>query len=317
MSKWMLFIVALTVKTSVVAEDRAIAVTFDDLPFVMMAGSEPDLLASKTEQLVRCLTRESIPAVGFVNEGALYRDGRLQLDRVEVLANWLRAGFELGNHTHSHVSLNHVPLDTFLDEVIRGEEVIRPLSAKFGQKVRWFRHPFLHLGADQRTRDESNSRLAELGYAVAPVTINSAEWVFAAAYALARDQDDGALQGRIGSAYVDYMLAVVQQAEEMARRLFARRIAHVLLVHANALNADYFCTLAVALKRQGYRFVSIDEALQDDAYASRLPDRKLEGYSWLDRWARAVGFPPVRQVAVPDFVTRSAASVTGPYAESK
>lgn len=311
MSRWLLLIAALSSAPAEGADDHAMAVTFDDLPFVMVTGTDPVLLASKTEKLVGCLSREAIPAVGFVNEGALYRDGRLDPVRVDLLRRWLDAGFELGNHTFSHVSLNRVPLDTFLADVVRGEEVIRPLSAEYGRPLRWFRHPYLHLRPDQRIRTESLGRLAELGYVEAPVTINSAEWLFAAAYARAHTDGDGLLAGRVGSAYVDHMLKVVRRAEDMANRLFARSITHVLLAHANALNADHFCALALALKQRGYRFVPLDDALQDGAYAFPLPDRELEGYSWLERWAHGAGFPPVSQVAVPDFVARLAAPLAG------
>lgn len=311
MSKWILLIVVLSTARVVTAEDRAMAVTIDDLPFVMVGGTDPELLTSKTGKLVQCLSRHGIPAVGFVNEGALYREGRLDPGRVELLQAWLRTGLELGNHTHSHLSLNRVTLDTFLADVVRGEEVTRPLSAQYGQRLRWFRHPYLHLGPNRQVRMESLARLAELGYAEAPVTINSAEWVFAAAYARALAEGDEATAARVGSAWLDYMGEVIRQAEESASRLFGRPIRHVLLSHANALNGDCFCSLVSMLKRRGYRFVSLDEALEDKAYSFPLPDREMEGYSWLDRWMQGAGFPPTRQVTVPEFVTRLAASLVG------
>ena len=44
--------------------------------------------------------------------------------------------------------------------------------------------------------------------------------------------------------------------------MFGREIPQVLLLHANALNAERFGAVADALVRRGYRFISLDEALQ-------------------------------------------------------
>jgi hypothetical protein len=57
---------------------------------------------------------------------------------------------------------------------------------------------------------------------------------------------------------------------------------------ANELNAATIAELVAATKRRGYRFISLDEAMRDPAYA-----RGAEGYSgrygpsWLHRWAMA------------------------------
>ena len=61
------------------------------------------------------------------------------------------------------------------------------------------------------------------------------------------------------------------------------------MLHANAINADYFGRLAGMMKRRGYRFVSRDEALQDGAYGS--PDTRVGrwGLSWLHPWALTAG----------------------------
>jgi hypothetical protein len=60
-------------------------------------------------------------------------------------------------------------------------------------------------------------------------------------------------------------------------------------VHANRLNADHFERIAAMLARRGYRFVPLEEALADEAYAS--PDRftGAGGISWLHRFALTRG----------------------------
>ncbi|MBI3431539.1 MAG: polysaccharide deacetylase family protein [Hydrogenophilales bacterium] len=281
---------------------RAVAITFDDLPFAAVPTEDDAQLEAMTARLLRSLQAERVPAVGFVNEANLTRDDTLDPLRVGLLRSWIRAGFELGNHTYSHLSLNRTSLDAFEADLLRGETVTRPLMQSAGKPLRWFRHPFLHQGASPEVRTAFQDFLAAHGYAVAPVTVNSAEWVFAAAYARAQAQRDADAAHRIGDAYVPYMQAVFAQAEQLALDLFGRPISHVLVLHANALNADYFDALAAMLKQRGYRFISLDDALTDSAYASPAAWNGVEGESWLEGWARQAGLRPPLAPPVPGFV---------------
>ena len=58
-----------------------------------------------TAKLLGTLRDQKIPVVGFVNEKKLYKPGEVD-ERIKALQMWLDYGFELGNHTFSHVSLN-------------------------------------------------------------------------------------------------------------------------------------------------------------------------------------------------------------------
>ena len=98
---------------------------------------------------------------------------------------WLDAGLELGNHTYSHRDLNTVPLDQFQADVLRGETVTRGLLKGRAQRLRYFRHPFLHMGSDLKVRRAFEVFLSSHGYTVAPVTVDNDDFVYAAAYAKA------------------------------------------------------------------------------------------------------------------------------------
>ncbi|MEE8524760.1 MAG: polysaccharide deacetylase, partial [Thermoanaerobaculia bacterium] len=127
--------------------------------------------------------------------------------------------------------------------------------------------------------------LTERGYRVAPVTVDNSEWIFARAYDEALDRGDKPLGQRLGDAYQVYMEAMVEYYEGQSLALFEREIPQVLLLHANALNAHHLAPLLKRLVARGYRFVDLDTALADPAYAS--PDRYIGpgGITWLHRWA--------------------------------
>lgn len=283
---------------------RAVAVTFDDLPFASVPADDNPSLGRMTSRLLQHLQTEQVSAVGFVNEAKLYHEGSLDPARVELLRSWLRAGFELGNHTASHPSLNRVPLDAFEADLLQGEAVTRPLMQSEGRTLRWFRHPFLHLGTTPEVRTAFQDFLAVHGYIAAPVTVNNSEWVFAVAYSRAQAQGDQDAVRQIGAAYVPYMQASFARVEQLALDLFGRTIPHVVVLHANSLNADHFGALAAMLKQRGYHFISLDDALRDSAYASPLGLSGFEGESWLENWSRQAGLRPSQQPEVPDFVTR-------------
>lgn len=282
--------------------ERAVAITFDDLPFASVPVEDNASLIDMTSRLLQHLKTERVPAVGFVNEAKLYREGHLDPARVGLLRSWLLAGFELGNHTASHPSLNRVPLDAFEADLLQGETVTRPLMQSEGRTLRWFRHPYLHLGTTPEVRNAFQDFLVAHGYTVAPVTVNNAEWVFAVAYARAQAQGDSDTAQRIGAAYVPYLDAAFARAEQQALDLFGRPIPHVLVLHANALNADYFAALTTMLRQRGYRFIELADALKDSAYASSIGYSGFNGESWLELWSRQAGLRPSQQPPVPAFV---------------
>ena len=89
---------------------------------------------------------------------------------------WLDAGFELGNHTFGHTSLNRTSLKEFEDSVIQGEAVTKLLLAQHNKQLRYFRHPYLHTGRDLQTRREAEAFLVARGYRIAPVTMDGWDW---------------------------------------------------------------------------------------------------------------------------------------------
>jgi peptidoglycan/xylan/chitin deacetylase (PgdA/CDA1 family) len=269
--------------------ERRIAITIDDLPTVSVTGSQIDEAERTTRELVAALKRHEVPAIGFVNEQKLQPDGRVDRRRVALLQQWIDAGLELGNHTFSHQDLHTVSLEAFQRDVVAGEGVSRELLRKAGKELRYFRHPFLHTGLSGETRRKFESFLKERRYVVAPVTVDNYDYQFAAAYDRAVASDDGDVRQKVVRSYLEYMEAVVAYYEQQSAAIIEREIAQTLLLHANALNAATIDRLAVMLKRRGYRFVSLGDALKDPAYQSADAYYGPAGITWLHRWALTKG----------------------------
>ena len=65
----------------------------------------------------------------------------------------------------------------------------------------------------------------------------------------------------------------------------------ILLLHGNHLEADHIHELVGLMRKRGYRFITLEDALGDDAYS--LPDTYVgeEGKGWLEQWAITRGQP--------------------------
>ena len=270
---------------------RRVVVTIDDLPAVSRNFRTPEDRDRLTRRLVGAIVANNVPAVGFVNEGKIHRDGVADSAGVELLRQWTRAGLELGNHGFSHLDLHAVPVDSFLADVARGDVVTRRLMAEAGGTPRYFRHPYLHSGRSLADRARVDSLLAARGYRVAPVTIDNGDYIFAAAYDDALARRDSAAARRIGDRYIAYMDRVFAYYDRQTTAIVGRDFPHVLLIHANMLNADRFGDLARMIRSRGYAFARLDDALADSVYTSADTYVGAGGISWLHRWAITRGVP--------------------------
>lgn len=282
---------------------RAVAVTVDDLPAMSAMSMKAADITAMTTKLLATLKAANVPTIGFVNEERLYQTGEVDA-RIAVLNAWLDAGFDLGNHTFSHTSLNHAELKDWEDDVVQGESVTRMLSKAHGKDLHYLRHPYLDAGPDLETRREAERFLIGRGYRVAPVTIDGLDWYFADVYEDARKHADRTLQQRVAAAWLAYNESLLTWEEQRCRDLLGYEPKQVLLLHATWLEADHLSELLTLLRKHGYRFITLDDALTDSAYA--LPDTYVSdvGASWIDHWAVTRGQPakPGEKPALPKWM---------------
>lgn len=288
------------------SSSRIVAITIDDLPVVSTRRTIENR-REITKKLLGHIRKAKVPAIGFVNENKLYRDDKRVEAEVDLLRMWLNAGLELGNHTFSHRSADAIDVKAYTDDILRGEIITKELLKAKNREIKYFRHPFLQTGSDMQVKTAIYKFLAEHNYKVAPISIDNADYIFSSAYDKAFDKKDMKLMKQVGNAYVPYMEKKVDYWERQSMKLFGREISQTLLIHANFINSDYFDDLAAMFKRRGYKFVSLEGALKDEAY--RLPDNftRRAGISWLHRWTLDKGGEHVLpdEPMVPDFVLKA------------
>jgi peptidoglycan/xylan/chitin deacetylase (PgdA/CDA1 family) len=281
---------------------RRVAITIDDGPVVGEMG-DLERFQRISSGLIGSLAAENVPATIFVNERQLNVPGQRDA-RATVLEQWLDAGFDLANHTYSHPSLNQVPLWQYEDDVVRGDVIMRPLVERRGRKLEWFRYPFLHSGTTEDVHQAIVDFLTRRGYRAAPVTVDYADYTFAGIFRNQRTSGNEDVAERIKHAYLEQVDLGFGYAEEASVELFGREIPQILLIHCNELNALTLGDTIARLRKRGYTFIRLAEAMADAAYAR--PDTFTgPGGSWLSRTATAMGRKiTATRPPIPEWITR-------------
>ncbi len=233
---------------------KQICFSVDDLPVVSYGINDTVYQQKLIAKLVHSFKNNQIPAIGFVNEKKLYTDGKVNQFQVKLLKTWVENGLDLGNHTFSHPDYNSVCLKDFTNDLIKGEIISKKILKSHGKTLKYFRHPFLHVGNNKAKADSLDNFLKKRGYKVAPVSIDNDDYLFALAYKRAQVKADTDLMLKIGHDYIGYMEKKLKYYESQARILFGRDIKQILLIHASSLNSDYVDSLAIMCRKNKYEF---------------------------------------------------------------
>ena len=142
-----------------------------------------------------------------------------------------------------------------------------------------------HTGDTREKKEAIEAFLAARGYRIAPHTVENSDFIFNVVFVRAQAAGDRALAARVRDAYVDLTMGATLFAENASQTLFGRAIPQTMLLHANTINAEVLDTMLSRLEARGYRFITLEDATADAAYAT--PDTMVttSGPTWLWRWA--------------------------------
>jgi peptidoglycan/xylan/chitin deacetylase (PgdA/CDA1 family) len=279
------FLILVVCSLSSLAQQRSVALTFDDLP--VASTSDPAEARSINIAILNSLDRHHAPAIGFVIESRVRQIGESQ--GRGLLDQWVRRGYDLGNHTLSHVEMNDLTVEQIEHEIVAGEGSFVAALAEVGKIPRYFRFPENHTGNTKEKHDAIAAFLAQRGYKVVFCTIDNEDYVFDAAYRKILSNKDEASAARLRDAYLAYTSTEIDYYAGLHKQIFGREIPHVMLLHANRLNADVIDKVLELFEQKQYRFVTLDTAQSDPAYAT--PDTFVTEYGWMwgCRWAKELG----------------------------
>lgn len=236
-----------------------IAITVDDLPShgLLPAGMTRLGIA---QSYLATLKAHSVPeAYGFVNAAKLSTVPGTE----DVLAAWRQAGYPLGNHAFSHMSLERAPsLEAWEADVIAGEP---PIAAAMGDADwHWLRFPNLALGA---RRAPALASLAARGYRVADVSVSFSDWSYTDAYARCADQGDAATIAALKRQYLRAVDAGIAAMKTQSVQVYGRVVPQILLTHLGGWSAVTLPDVLARLDAAGAHYITLAQASADPAYA--------------------------------------------------
>lgn len=229
---------------------KQIAITIDDLPFVGTTNGKPSNLQRENDRflkIIEALKQHNVPATGFVVPGTIEKD------QWQLIEQFHKAGFQIGNHTYSHINLNTCQAQKYIEDVARADKILHPLFT--GKK--YFRYPYLAEGKGD-TRAKVMEFLQANNYKIAPVTIDTKDFRFNdELFHIPYRQRESNLN-QLRKRYLSYIWSQTQRAERLAGDKPSKQI---LLIHANLVNSHFLGDIIKMYKENGYEFISLDEAL--------------------------------------------------------
>jgi peptidoglycan/xylan/chitin deacetylase (PgdA/CDA1 family) len=228
------------------AQAQRVAITLDDGP--VLAPTPLLSPQQRNQALLDALARHKVRAALFVTAG----NGANQLSGYALAKAWGDAGHALANHTMTHPDINAVPLAQFQQEILDCDAVTRTLP---GYR-KWFRYPFMSLGATQQQHAAMQTFLALHGYRDAPVSFAAEDWVVADKLVAALQADPRADVAPIKQAYLDAMRrnALASLAEG------GKDQVRILLLHHNLANALWLDDVLKLFESLGWQFADPDLA---------------------------------------------------------
>ncbi|VEG91620.1 polysaccharide deacetylase family protein [Legionella spiritensis] len=252
-TKLFVLLVSLLTWSQVFAEIREIAITIDDLPFVGSANHDPRKLQREHDRFInimQALIDRKVPATGFIIAGSIEKG------QWELLEAFRNQGFELGNHTYSHRSLNSVSAEKYIEDVAKADDILTPLMTS----PKYFRYPYLAESKGER-RDKVYEFLADSGYIIAPVTVDSKDFRFnSQLFAIPYRQRPQRLN-YLKKRYLNFIWQQTLRAEAKAEKKHPGVSRQILLIHANLLNSHFMGDIIDMYQEKGYRIVRLDQIL--------------------------------------------------------
>jgi peptidoglycan/xylan/chitin deacetylase (PgdA/CDA1 family) len=275
----------------------SVAITIDDLPAV--DTTDAAVVTSINLALLNAFDRHHAPATGFV----IGQIADLTPQSLPMLREWKRRGYDIGNHTWSHLSYADTPIPQEEFEILHGQQAIAPFLVPGRNFVRF---PYNSIGETKEKHEAIMAFLKSHHLQLATCTIENEDWVFEDAYAKALSLKDKPTAARIRQAYLDYTAAEIDFYANLHRQIFGREIPLVMLMHANLLNADTISQVLDLFATRHYRFITLTQAQSDPAYATPDTDYTDLGPMWGYRWAKSLGLHLTgpKETEPPDWITR-------------
>lgn len=271
-----------------IAHAGSLALTFDD-------GLDPrnnDQAAVWNAALLNALDAAKAKAILFAAGSRVDSPEGLDLVR-----KWGEGGHGIANHTYSHASFGSakVTLEVFVGDAQRNQALLQ----SFPGWTRRLRFPYLKEGDTVAKRDGMRAWLAKNSYKTGAVSIDTSDWYYNKRFLAWKVEHAGENPLRFRDAYLAHLWNRANYYDALSTQLLKRSARHVLLLHTNAINAEFLPDVIAMFRAKGWAIINAEDAYTDDLYGL-MPNTVPAGESILWSLAKEHGIGGLRYPAEDD-----------------
>lgn len=283
-----IFFIILTLGLSSTSQAKGIAFSFDD-------GLDPRYqprASSWNASILEALSKAQIKSI-------LFPAGKIidSQDGLKLVRDWGKAGHAVGNHTYSHINFcsDRVTLEQFITDTEKNETLLKDTPGW----TKRLRFPFLKEGETALKRDGFRSWLTNHGYKSGAVSIDASDWYYNKRYLSRRKSHPDEDISTFRTAYLDHLWSRTIYYDSLSEQVLNRSVKHVILLHINAINAEFLPDIIAMYRSKGWDIIPPEEAYNDPVYAM-IPTELPAGESILWALAKQNGVSGLRYPAESD-----------------
>jgi cytidyltransferase-like protein len=257
-----------------------IAITFDDLPFADSGGvMNGRSRLQSMEKIINVAKKYNIPDLyGFVNGKKI----KTTEDK-RIIKLWEKE-YQIANHTYSHMNLNKSSALDYQNDIAKNDKMLQKYTKK---DYKYFRYSYLYEGDTLEKRNTIREFLKQNNYKIAQVTVDFEDWSMSKPFVQCYNKHNLDGLRKVKNHYLDNALTMLLRAEQLSKHLFKKPIKHILLLHASHLNAEFLEDLIKLYLQHNVEFVSLSDAVYDEAYSINYDKPFKEGREFVYQLAIA------------------------------
>lgn len=92
---------------------------------------------------------------------------------MSVLNHYEKNGYLIGNHSYSHLVLDQVPTDRYIEDILLADSFLKT----YNNYVPFFRYSELSVGKDKFQRDAVRKSLRDHSISIGETTLCAVDWI--------------------------------------------------------------------------------------------------------------------------------------------
>jgi peptidoglycan/xylan/chitin deacetylase (PgdA/CDA1 family) len=240
-------------------KNNNLLLTFDDFP---LAFKYPRTWKKDGiyKLIIKALSKKEIKGVvGFFNGEILEKNPEIEY----LIKDWANRNFYIGNHTYSHLGLHQVNIETFIEDVLKNQEVLNTLCPSHAM-LNKLRFPYLEEGRTLAEWNEIIFRLKLINLSPSLCSINIPDYLWNDIFIDAIEKNDRHELEKVKAAFFNSINDKVKHTLLMTNNEIYRSVSHVAVMHFCSVTAFYLEEIIDYLGAMGFEFIGHNQLVDNN-----------------------------------------------------